>query len=51
MSFLNVTLCYYFSLQAVLQGMAKSNPTGKTDGCKSSGDIEAWVSMKTHRRV
>ena len=28
MSFLNV-LCYHFSLEAVLQGMAKSNPTEK----------------------
>ena len=29
MSFLNILLCYYFSLEAVLQGVAKSNPTKK----------------------
>ena len=29
MSFLNIMLCYYFSLEAVLQGMAKNNPTEK----------------------
>ena len=28
MSFLNIMLCY-FSLEAVLQGMAKNNPTKK----------------------
>ena len=29
MSFLNIMLCYYFSLQAFLQDMAKNNPTEK----------------------
>ena len=29
MSFLNIMLWYYFSLEAVLQGMAKNNPTEK----------------------
>ena len=29
MSFLNITLCYHFSLEAFLQGMAKNNPTKK----------------------
>ena len=29
MSFLIIMLCYYFSLEAVLQGMAKNNPTEK----------------------
>ena len=29
MSFLNIMLCYYFSLEAVLQGTAKNNPTKK----------------------
>ena len=29
MSFLNIMLCYHFSLEAVLQGMAKNNPTEK----------------------
>ena len=27
--FLNIMLCYYFYLEAVLQGMAKNNPTEK----------------------
>ena len=27
MSFLNIMLCYHFSLEAFLQGMAKNNPT------------------------
>ena len=29
MSFLNVMLCYYFSLEAALQDVAKNNPTEK----------------------
>ena len=29
MSFLNIMLCYYFCLEAALQGMAKNNPTEK----------------------
>ena len=29
MNFWNIMLCYYFSLEAVLQGMAKNNPIGK----------------------
>ena len=29
MSFLNIMLCYCFSLETVLQGMAKNNPTEK----------------------
>ena len=28
-SFLNIMLCFHFSLEAVLQGMAKNNPTKK----------------------
>ena len=27
--FLNIMSCYYFSLEAVLQGVAKCNPTKK----------------------
>ena len=27
MSFLNITLCYYFFLEAVSQGVVKNNPT------------------------
>ena len=29
MSFLNIMLCYYFSLKAALQDVAKNNPTKK----------------------
>ena len=29
MSFLNIILCYHFSLEAFLQDMAKNNPTEK----------------------
>ena len=29
MSFLNIMVCYDFSLEAVLQGMAKNYPTEK----------------------
>ena len=29
MSFLSIMLCYYFSLEVVLQGVAKYNPTKK----------------------
>ena len=29
MSFLNIMLCYYFPLDAFLQGLAKNNPTKK----------------------
>ena len=29
MSFLIIVLCYYFSLEAVLPGMAENNPTEK----------------------
>ena len=28
MSFLNVMICYYFSSEVVLQGVAKTNPIG-----------------------
>ena len=37
MSFLNIMLCYYFSLEAVLQGVAKNNPTDK----QIDGEIQA----------
>ena len=29
MSFLNIMLCYYFSVEAVFKGMYKNNPTEK----------------------
>ena len=32
MCFLNIIVCYYFSLEMVLQGMAKNNPTKNRNG-------------------
>ena len=29
MSFMNIMFCYYFSLEAVLQGVTKNNPIEK----------------------
>ena len=47
MRFLNIMLCYYFSLEAVLQGMAKNNPTEK----QISAEIQATLKHTlTHRR-
>ena len=40
MSFLNIMFCYYFSLEAVLQGMVKNNPT------KKQIDAEMQVTLK-----
>ena len=34
MSFLNIMLCYYFSLEGVLQVVAKINPTEKQIGAE-----------------
>ena len=42
MSFLNIMLCYHSSLEAVLQGIAKNNPT------KKEIDAEIRVTLK-HR--
>ena len=39
-------LCYQFSSDEVLQGVAKNNPTK----FRNSGDIEAYASVLTHRR-
>ena len=50
MSFLNIMLCYYFSLEAVLQDMTRNNPT------KTELEAEIQVTLKnmpvllTHRR-
>ena len=52
MSFWNITLCYHFSLEAVLQGMAKNNPTEKEIEAKiikryySMGEHENWQKKK-----
>ena len=40
MSFLNIILCYYLSLEAALQSMAKNNPTVKQI------DAEIQVTLK-----
>ena len=40
MSFLNIMLCYYFSLEAILQDVAKNNPT------KKELDVEIQATMK-----
>ena len=39
-SFFNIMPCYYFSLEAVLQGVAKNNPT------KKELDAEIQVTLK-----
>ena len=39
-SFLNIMPCYYFSLEAVLQGVATNNPT------KNELDAEIQVTLK-----
>ena len=43
MSFLNIMLCYHFSLESLLQDMAKNNPTEKQIK-------KACASMKIDRR-
>ena len=40
MSFLNIMLCYYFSLEAILQDVAKNNPT------KKELDVEIQATLK-----
>ena len=50
MSCFEVMLCYYFSLEVVLQDVAKNNPTEKGARCRNSGHIEAYASLLTHRR-
>ena len=48
MSFLNITLCYYFFLEAVSQGVVKNNQNSTR--CSNSGDIEAYACVLTHKR-
>ena len=50
MSFLNIMLCYYFSLEVVSQGVSKNTPNEKQINCRHSGDFEACAGVKTHRR-
>ena len=45
MSFVNIMLCYYFSLEAVLQGVAKNNRTKKqidAEGQTTLKHAPAW---------
>ena len=48
--FLDIILCYHFSLEAFLQDMAKNNPTEKQIEAKIISGIKACASMKTDRR-
>ena len=51
MSCFEIMLCYYFPLEAVLEDVAKINPTKKElDIGDIKGDIEAYASLLTHRR-
>ena len=45
MSFLNIMLCYYFSLEAVLQDVAKNNPI------KKELDVEIQATLKHRCRL
>ena len=45
MSFWNMMLCYHFSLEVVLQGMVKNNPTEKQIEAKI---IKRYYSMREH---
>ena len=49
MSFFNIMLCYYFSLEVALHDMAKNNPT-KIKRCRKLGNIKACACVKTHRK-
>ena len=48
MSFLNIMLCYYLSLEVVLQSMAKNSPTKKKH--RNLGDTKACADMNNRRR-
>ena len=50
MSFWDITLCHYISLEAVLQGVAKNNPTKKQIYRENSGNNQTCASQKTHRK-
>ena len=45
-SFLNIMLCYYFSLKAVLQGMAKINPTEKQIDVETQATLKHALALK-----
>ena len=46
MSFLNIMLCYYCSLEAVLQGMVKNNPTEKQIDAKMQAALKHGPTWK-----
>ena len=51
MSFLNILLCYYFSLEAVLQDMIKNNPAEKQIDAEMQATLKhgpAWK-LKVYR--
>ena len=37
---MNIILCYYFSLEAVLQGVARNNPTEKHIGAETLATLK-----------
>ena len=46
MSFLNIMLCYYFSLEAVLQGMVINNPNEKQIDAEMQTTLKHWPEWK-----
>ena len=46
MSFLNIMLCSYFSLEAVLQGMVKNNPTEKQIDAEMQAKLKHGPALK-----
>ena len=51
MSFLNIMLCYYFALEAVLQDMIKNNPAEKQIDAEMQATLKhgpAWK-LKVYR--
>ena len=50
MGFLKIMLCYYFSLEVILQGVAKNNPTVKQIDEKIQATMEHVPAVKTSRR-
>ena len=47
MSFLNIMLCYYFSLEAIFPGVAKDNPTEK----QIDAEIQATLKHAPARKL
>ena len=49
MSFFEIMLCYYFSLEAVLQDVAKNNPTKKELDAEIQATLKHMPALLTHR--